>query len=170
MTFGGAPNPQNPAQIADMRQAAAERYAQIRLHQAVAAGLIPPHLIQGAPPPGGWAAMWRLVSQSVSQPAQEAGWADPGAWLRSAGHPAAPGPIAGTPGDPNAVPPPGQANMGLPPQSRPGDPNSLPPPGYAHPPAPGMPPDFSGAGHGLGGAAFKPPAPYFRFQPGTHFA
>ena len=64
-------------------QIAEQRYAALRLQQAVAAGVVPASVLNAHP--NAYPALWRMVSKQVSAPAEQAGFADPSAWLRQAG-------------------------------------------------------------------------------------
>lgn len=81
---------------------AAERYAKLRLAQAVRRGVIARMPQLG---PGGYAAQWRKVSQNVTEPALRAGYRDPGAWLRGTLSPGAIGPGPGPAGPAGAAGP-----------------------------------------------------------------
>lgn len=89
--------------------AAAESYAQKRLQQAINAGLIG-GVTPGA---GGYAEAWRQFSSTLKEPAEAAGYRDPGYWLRLAGaqhtlspqNPAAAPPAPAAPTPPPVAPP-----------------------------------------------------------------
>lgn len=103
------PQPGSP----QMQQIAEQRFAAMRIHQAVAAGLVPASVLNGHP--NTYPALWRMISQKVTPAANSAGFADPAQWLRQGGtqqmpQPGAPpveaGPPPDVPQDPNALPPP----------------------------------------------------------------
>jgi len=73
------PQPGNPP----MQLAADQRYAALRLQQAVKAGVIPASVLNAHP--NTYPALWRMVSEKVSAPANAAGYKDPGYWLRMGG-------------------------------------------------------------------------------------
>lgn len=84
MTYYPNGIPTSPAAAQAASAAAAERYAAVRLTQAVKAGLIS-HDTFAALRPGQYAAAWRMVSQNLQAPSEAAGYSDPGYWLRMAG-------------------------------------------------------------------------------------
>ena len=74
-----SPQPGNPP----MQQAADQRYAALRLQQAVKAGVIDASVLNAHP--NTYPALWRMVSEKITAPAQAAGYKDPGYWLRMGG-------------------------------------------------------------------------------------
>jgi hypothetical protein len=75
--------------------AAAERYARLRLQQLVQAHLLG-RMPTSDPGAGGLAAVWRQLSGTLGAPAAGAGYGDPGFWLRQGGpSEAVPGPRRG---------------------------------------------------------------------------
>ncbi len=74
-----SPQPGNPP----MQQAADQRYAALRLQQAVKAGVIDASVLNAHP--NTYPALWRMVSEKISAPANAAGYKDPGYWLRMGG-------------------------------------------------------------------------------------
>lgn len=82
--YGTYVHPAMPQGGGAQNQAAVEqRYAALRLHQAVKAGVIPASVLNAHP--NTYPALWRMVSQKVSAPANAQGYKDPGYWLRMGG-------------------------------------------------------------------------------------
>lgn len=77
------PETPQPSGGAQMQQSAEQRYAALRLQQAVAAGVIPASVLNAHP--NTYPALWRMVSQKITAPAAAAGYKDPGYWLRMGG-------------------------------------------------------------------------------------